>query len=83
MKIARIAALLALATAVPAPLAVAQDRQAKKFVVVNEDVGVPVFAYDLTDRPYRVIGEVHAGVRKATLFSSEASQAKIYRELWD
>ena len=50
---------------------------------VNPDVGVPVFPYDITDRPYEVIGEVKAEVRKGTIFSKEASQAKIYRELWE
>lgn len=56
---------------------------AKKYVVVNEEVGVPVFPYDITDRPYKVIGEVKAGVRKATIFSKAPSQEKIYRELWE
>lgn len=56
---------------------------AKKYVVVNEEVGVPVFPYDITDRPYEVIGEVKAGVRKATIFSKAPSQEKIYRELWE
>jgi len=55
----------------------------KPFVIVNEDVGVPVFPYDIKDRPYEVLGEVHAGVRKATVFSKSPSQAKIYRELWE
>lgn len=55
----------------------------KSYKVVNEAVGVPVFPYDITDHPYKVIGEVKAGVRKATVFSAEASQAKIYRELWE
>lgn len=55
----------------------------KKYVVVNEEVGVPVFPYDITDRPYTVIGEVKAGVRKATIFSKAPSQEKIYRELWE
>lgn len=72
--------------------AVSQDKQKKKlckkgkrtsFAVVNEDIGRPVFAYDITDRPYKVIGEVSAGVRKATIFSKEASQEKIYCELWE
>ncbi|MGS1018098.1 heavy metal-binding domain-containing protein [Allosphingosinicella humi] len=62
-------------------VAVAKDKKA--FVVVNEEVGVPVFPYDITDRPYEVIGEVKAGVRKATIFSKEASQEKIYKELWE
>jgi hypothetical protein len=55
----------------------------KQFVVVNEDVGVPVFPYDFKDRPYDVLGEVKAGVRKATAFSKSPSQEKIYRELWE
>lgn len=50
---------------------------------VNEDVGVPVFPYDITDRPYQVVGEVKAKVRKATIFSKDPSQVKIYRELWE
>lgn len=61
---------------------IAKDAK-KSFVVVNEDVGVPVFPYDITDRPYTVVGEVSAGVRKATIFSKEASQEKIYKELWE
>ncbi|EQB30366.1 hypothetical protein [Sphingobium ummariense] len=51
--------------------------------LVNEDVGVPVFPYDITDRPYKVLGEVKAGVRKATVFSKSPSQEKIYKELWE
>ena len=50
---------------------------------VNPDAGVPVFPYDITDRPYEVIGEVKAEVRKGTIFSKEASQAKVYEELWE
>ena len=77
----------AAAAAVLVTCAVAQPVLAKKaerqFVVVNEAVGVPVFPHDITDRPYEVIGEVKAGVRKATIFSKEASQEKIYRELWE
>ena len=51
--------------------------------LINQDAGVPVFPYDIKDRPYQIVGTVHAGVRKATIFSKEASQAKIYRELWE
>lgn len=88
MKFTRLAALAAVSILVASPsLVSAQGKQDKKgekhFVVVNEDVGVPVFATDITDRPYKVIGEVKAGVRKATIFSKEASQTKIYRELWE
>ena len=75
-------AVLACAAVTVGGVAIAKDK-AKTFVVVNEDVGVPVFAYDITDRPYTVIGEVKAGVRKATVFSKEASQEKIYKELWE
>jgi uncharacterized protein YbjQ (UPF0145 family) len=75
------AAILAGVATFASPV-VAKDA-AKTYAIVNEDVGVPVFAYDLTDRPYTVLGEVKAGVRKATVFSKEASQEKIYRELWE
>ncbi|WP_231731274.1 MULTISPECIES: heavy metal-binding domain-containing protein [Sphingomonas] len=61
----------------------AAENPAKQYVVVNEEFGVPVFPNDITDRPYTVIGEVKAKVRKATIFSKEASQKKIYRELWE
>lgn len=44
---------------------------------------VPVTAGDITDRPYRVIAEVTKEVRRATLFSKNASNAKVYRELWE
>jgi hypothetical protein len=44
---------------------------------------VPVIAGDITDRPYRVVGEIEAGVRKATIFSKDPSEAKVYRELWE
>ena len=75
-----LALMLALGLAQPAA---AKDKPKKEHVVVNEAVGVPVFPHDITDRPYEVIGEVKAGVRKATIFSKEASQEKIYRELWE
>ena len=55
----------------------------KQYAVVNEDFGVPVFPYDIKDRAYDVVGEVKAGVRKATAFSKSPSQAKIYNELWE
>lgn len=82
MKRMRLAAA-ALVTMSIGSAAVSKDKQAKTYIVVNEDVGLPVFAFDITDRPYTVIGEVKAGVRKATVFSKEASQAKIYKELWE
>jgi uncharacterized protein YbjQ (UPF0145 family) len=75
---------LAVALAVAPAISVAAKEKPKKvYVVMNEEAGVPVFAYDITDRPYTVIGEVKAGVRKATVFSKESSQGKIYRELWE
>ena len=74
-----VALMLLLAAAVP----LAASEAAKPFVVVNEAAGVPVFPGDLPRRPYDVIGEIRADVRKATLFSDEASVGKIYRELWE
>jgi uncharacterized protein YbjQ (UPF0145 family) len=82
MKYAHLAAV-ALIGSTLSSAAIAKDKPAKAYVVVNEDVGVPVFAYDITDRPYTVVGEVKAGIRKATVFSKEASQGKIYKELWE
>ena len=74
------AAALVLSLSVASP-AIAMDKMT--FVIVFEAVGVPVFPHDIPDRPYEVIKEVKAGVRKATLFSKEASQEKIYKELWE
>lgn len=62
---------------------VSAKESAKVFVMVNQEFGLPVFPYDIKDRPYTVVGEVKAGVRKATIFSKDPSQAKIYRELWE
>ena len=83
MKPLNLALVAVLFAVTPAIDAAAKDKTTKTFVVVNEDVGVPVFAHDITDRPYTVVGEIEAGVRKATVFSKEASQEKIYRELWE
>lgn len=77
-KLVLVASILAAAVAQPAFAG-----EKKAYVVVNEDVGVPVFPYDIKDRPYEVLGEVKAGVRKATVFSKSPSQGKIYRELWE
>lgn len=74
---------VAIAATVVVPTQLATAAPAKQYVVVNEEFGVPVFPYDITDRPYQVIGEVKAGVRKATIFSKAPSQEKIYRELWE
>lgn len=76
------AAVLLAIMAVSVP-ALAKDAPKKGYIVVNEDVGVPVFPNDITDRPYEVIGEVKAEVRKGTIFSKEASQEKVYKELWE
>lgn len=81
MKITKLMFVAVLVAAVPAGRAVAADKKA--YVVVNEDVGVPVFAYDLTDRPYKVLGEVKAGVRRGMTATKEVSQAEIYRSLWE
>ncbi|SCW76065.1 hypothetical protein SAMN02927924_02657 [Sphingobium faniae] len=70
----------ALAIAIASP-ALAQPTPGQP--LINEEVGVPVFPYDITDRPYEVLGEVKAGVRKATVFSKSSSQDKIYAELWE
>ncbi|HEX8443372.1 MAG TPA: heavy metal-binding domain-containing protein [Allosphingosinicella sp.] len=83
MRISKLTPLLVIAALAAAQPAIAKDKPKKEYVVVNEAVGVPVFPHDITDRPYEVVGEVKAGVRKATIFSKEASQSKIYKELWE
>ena len=79
MKLAGFAVLLSVGAAQPS-LAKKPERT---YPVMNQEMGVPVFPYDIKDRPYQVLGEVKAGVRKATIFSHEASQKKIYKELWE
>lgn len=74
------AAIIAVTAANPA---IAGGNKAKTYVMVNEDVGLPVFPYDIKDRPYTVVGQVKAGVRKATVFSKSPDQKKIYKELWE
>lgn len=83
MKLSFRTVVAALAVTVALQPLNAAEKTKKTYAVVNEAVGVPVFPHDITDRPYQVIGEVKAGVRKATIFSKEASQDKIYRELWE
>jgi uncharacterized protein YbjQ (UPF0145 family) len=81
----RIHSILAAAVLASAPAVASAQAAAPATATpaVNPEVGVPVFPYDITDRPYRVLGEVKAGVRKATVFSKSPSQEKIYRELWE
>lgn len=83
MNFLKICAAVILTSTIVISPSIAKDKPAKTYVVVNEEVGVPVFPYDITDRQYTVVGEVEAGVRKATVFSKEASQEKIYKELWE
>ncbi|AJR26222.1 hypothetical protein H5V43_18595 [Sphingobium fuliginis] len=82
MKVKAFFAVAVASVAILSAQATAADT-AKHHAIVNEEAGVPVFPYDITDRPYQVIGEVKAGVRKATIFSKAPSQEKIYRELWE
>lgn len=63
--------------------AAVQAKNHDDHVVMNEEMGVPVFPYDITEKPYVILGPVKAGVRKATIFSKEPSQKKIYKELWE
>lgn len=44
---------------------------------------IPVTSGDVTDRPYRVVGEVTTEVRKATIFSRSPSEQHVFRELWE
>lgn len=82
MKTIRTIAAVSLAAMIVSTPAVAKKKDATH-VMVNEEMGVPVFPYDITDKPYRIVGVVTAGVRKATIFSKEPSQQKIYNEIWE
>lgn len=82
MKFKQFAAAFAAASLL-LPVSGAMAGKKDEYVVVNEEMGVPVFPYDITDRPYVIVGPVKAGVRKATIFSKEPSQEKIYKELWE
>jgi len=79
MKRYFISTLLAIATP-----AIAQNIDP---VVINyqalSQMKVPVIEGDITDHPYRVVGEIKTNVRKATLFSHSASDEKMKRELWE
>ncbi|MCW2393794.1 MULTISPECIES: hypothetical protein [unclassified Sphingobium] len=82
IRVALVAATAALSV-LPMSSAFAADKAEKKYVMINEEVGLPVFPYDITGRAYDVLGEVKTSVRKATIFSKAPSQDKIYRELWE
>lgn len=79
MKSLILAAALAVTAAGPA----AAQADAPAAAATSPAADVPVYPYDITDRPYEVLGEIKAEVRKGTIFSKEASQAKIYHELWE
>jgi uncharacterized protein YbjQ (UPF0145 family) len=81
MKIAII--MLLLSASVPALAQVAEAEPAAAAIKASELPNPPVIAGDILDRPYTVLGQVTAGVRKATVFSKPASPEKIYRELWE
>lgn len=82
MKSVKFIAAAAVAALVVSTPAVAKKKEAT-YVMVNEEMGVPVFPHDITDKPYKIVGVVTAGVRKATIFSKEPSQKKIYAEIWE
>jgi len=81
MKTRVILASVLLAIAGPA---LAQEAADSTTAVKAADLpNPPVVAGDVSDRPYTVVGQITAGVRKATLFSKAVSKEKIYRELWE
>ena len=83
----RLAAIVAVASLNVAAIALAQDDAAAPAAPATyaslAELEYPVVAGDITDRPYRVLGEVRAEVRKATIFSRSPSQRHVYRELWE
>jgi uncharacterized protein YbjQ (UPF0145 family) len=79
----RVVILAVLGAAMAVPGSAQTVAPAPSTAIANGEFGVPVFPYDITDRPYQALGEVKAGVRKATVFSKSPSQEKVYRELWE
>lgn len=69
--------------AVAAPTLAQQNADSAGAIKAADLPNPPVIAGDINDRPYTVVGQITAGVRKATLFSKAASKEKIYRELWE
>lgn len=76
------ALVVALAFAMAAP-AIGQNVDAPPGYADLQRLEVPVIEGDITDRPYRVVGHIDKGVRKATVFSRDPSREKVYRELWE
>ena len=84
----RLALAALAASALVATAAIAQDAGTPPPAPPTEysalaSLRYPVVAGDITGRPYRVLGQITAEVRKATLFSSSPSQQHVYRELWE
>lgn len=78
-----LASAAAMGLAFAAALGPVMANEHSSYAVMNEEAGVPVFADDITDKPYKIVGPVSAGVRKATIFSKKPSQEKIYKEVWE
>jgi uncharacterized protein YbjQ (UPF0145 family) len=83
MKIIVTALGAALLLAAPLTAQIATPSEAAENIKASDLPSPPVIAGDITDRPYTVIGQITAGVRKATVFSKSSSPEKIYRELWE
>jgi len=77
------AALVLLGMAVSANAQIITPAPAPVTYAAVMQLEVPVTPGDITDRPYRVLTEVSKEVRKATIFSKGASDAKVFRELWE
>lgn len=82
IKNALFAALIMAAGAAHAQDAAPKDKSAVAIKAADLPTP-PVIEGDISDRPYTVVSQITAGVRKATVFSKAASPEKIYRELWE
>jgi uncharacterized protein YbjQ (UPF0145 family) len=78
-----IACALAMALALPIAAQITPQAETATNIKAADLPDPPVIAGDITDRPYTVVGQITAGVRKATVFSKSSSPEKIYRELWE
>ena len=62
-------------------VAVADEGQSSETVKISE-MTVPVLDGD-SDKPYRVIGDIRANLRKHFAFQANPSKEKIYAEIWE
>ena len=79
---ARLAIIAAVAVAL-APPAMAQNVEDIMGYQGLMAMKPPVTDADITDHPYRVLGQIETTVRKTTVFDKRPSRQKVFKELWE